>query len=105
MDDLPNCQLITLSACNTAVNDDKIEGWINNPAKEFIKKGARSVVASLWMVDDASTSELMQQFYVNLRDKKSKADALKSSQVKLLHEEKFSHPFFWAAFELIGDWK
>ena len=105
LDDLPNCQLITLSACNTAVNDDKIEGWINNPAKEFIKKGARSVVASLWMVDDASTSELMQQFYVNLRDKKSKADALKSSQVKLLHEEKFSHPFFWAAFELIGDWK
>ena len=102
---LRNCQLITLSACNTAVNVEKVEGWINNPAKEFLQKGAKSVVASLWMVDDLATGSLMEQFYTNLKNSETKVDALKNAQIKLLKTPGFSHPYYWAPFELIGEWK
>jgi CHAT domain-containing protein len=102
---LRNCQLIVLSACNTAVNEDKTEGWINNPAKEFITKGAKSVVATLWQVDDAATGQLMENFYSGLKDKRGKADCLQEAQKDLIASEDFHHPYYWSAFELIGEWK
>ena len=102
---LKNCNLVILSACNTAVNDEKIDGWINNPANVFLTKGARSVIASLWMVDDLATSKLMDDLYENFKNTENKIDALKNSQLKLLKTPGFSHPYYWSAFELIGDWK
>jgi len=102
---LRGCQLIVLSACNTAVNDQKLEGWVNNPAKAFLGKGAKSAIASLWSVDDAATGLLMQHFYQNLKAGENKVDALKHAQEKLVVSEKFSHPYYWSAFELIGQWE
>jgi CHAT domain-containing protein len=102
---LNGIQLIVLSACNTAVNDDKLNGWINNPAKAFIRKGAKSAIASLWAVDDAATGELMNVFYKNLLDGKTKVEAIAAAQLYLLKSEKFSHPYYWAAFELIGQYE
>jgi len=102
---LRGCQLIVLSACNTAVNDEKLEGWINNPAKAFLRKGAKSAVASLWSVDDAATGRLMQHFYQNLKNGQTKVEALTNAQLELVNSEFFTHPYYWAAFELIGQWE
>ncbi len=102
---LRGCQLIVLSACNTAVNDEKLEGWINNPAKAFLRKGAKTAIASLWSVDDAATGQLMQHFYQNLKAGQSKSEALNNAQKSLVATEKFNHPYYWAAFELIGQWQ
>ena len=103
--DLYDCQLIVLSACNTAVNDENIFGWLNNPAKEFIKKGALSTVASLWSVDDQGTNELMKGFYGQLKERNSKSGALQQAQISMINNPTFAHPYYWSAFELIGEWK
>lgn len=102
---LRTCQLIVLSACNTAVNDDKLEGWINNPAKAFLRKGAKTTLASLWAVDDLATGELMNHFYKNLFAGQTKIEAISNAQKQLMSSDNFSHPYYWAAFELIGQWK
>ena len=102
---LDNCQLIVLSACNTAVNDEKLEGWINNPAKAFLRKRAKTAVASLWSVDDVATGKLMQAFYANLKAGQSKLEALNNAQKALIASEHHNHPYYWAAFELIGQWE
>jgi CHAT domain-containing protein len=102
---LRGCQLIVLSACNTAVNDDKSSSWINNPAKAFLTKGAKSTVASLWSVDDVATGKLMQAFYTNLKAGQNKVEALNNAQKLLIKSEAHSHPYYWAAFELIGKWE
>ena len=63
-------------------------------------------VASLWKVDDAATAELMQRFYAaTLRERKSPAAALRQAQVKMLRQPRWSSPFFWAAFEIQGEWR
>lgn len=103
--DLFSCQLIVLSACNTAVNEENMHGWINNPAKEFISLGAKSVVASLWSVDDQGTNELMRGFYSQLKERNSKSGALQQAQISMINNPAFAHPYFWSAFELIGEWK
>jgi CHAT domain-containing protein len=102
---LRGCQLIVLSACNTAVNDSKSASWINNPAKAFLTKGAKSTVASLWSVDDVATGKLMQNFYSNLKAGQNKVVALNNAQKSMLTSETHSHPYYWAAFELIGKWE
>jgi len=102
---LDHCQLIVLSACNTAVNDEKLEGWINNPAKAFLRKRAKTAVASLWSVDDVATGKLMQAFYTNLKAGQDKLEALNNAQKLLIESEFHSHPYYWAAFELIGQWE
>jgi CHAT domain-containing protein len=66
-------------------------------------------VASLWAVDDQSTALLMERFYQNLTTE-SKARALKQAQISLFHDPDpehhiFHHPYYWAAFELIGYYK
>jgi CHAT domain-containing protein len=75
------------------------------------------VLASLWSVSDASTAELMRRFYGHLRAGLAKDQALRAAQLELLRgpvevtengrtvKRDVSHPFHWAAFEVIGDWK
>ncbi len=76
--------------------------------------GARSVVASLWPVADRSTAELMRRFYQHLEAGSTTDEALRAAQVELASgpvritggETLFaSHPYFWAAFQLSGDWQ
>ena len=125
--------LVTLSACETALakgeegdfpQGDDLVGL----SRAFIHAGAPSVVASLWKVSDDSTVKLMGSFYRNLRSM-SKAEALQKAQIDLMkssirfHVERgsggitrstdyqpdmaidCSHPFFWAPFILVGDWR
>ncbi|MBD2301660.1 DUF2225 domain-containing protein [Nostoc sp. FACHB-190] len=89
--ELGKIHLVVLSACRTALAEsleqDGIE--INSMAYEFMKEGAKSVIASLWLVSDASTAQLMQEFYKNLATgKMAKSEALRQAQLSLLHANK-----------------
>jgi CHAT domain-containing protein len=102
---IKGCDLVTLSACETAITyGDGKKGWYISPANAFLLNRVRSVVASLWEVDDTSTSLLMQQFYKHLQTM-TKVDALRQAMADVSSYPEFEHPFYWAAFVLYGDWQ
>jgi tetratricopeptide (TPR) repeat protein len=103
--DLTACELVTLSGCETGLalsggGDEQL-----GLGRAFLAAGASSLVISLWPVEDNSTNELMKLFYSYLQQGESKVQALRSAQCKLLHqsETNSTHPYFWAAFRLVGD--
>jgi CHAT domain-containing protein/lipopolysaccharide biosynthesis regulator YciM len=129
---LGKVQLVVLSACQTALADRGSDGIeISNVSYSFLGGGVKAVIASLWQVNDASTSVFMQQFYKNLATgKMTKAEALRQAQLSLLQDKltvknamqqratlivksspqtqrsqasDFSHPYYWAPFILIGN--
>ena len=95
-------ELLTLSACQTAVGDEKAALGLGGIA---VKAGARSALATLWYINDYASSKLIQEFYINLKDaKNSKAVALQAAQLSLIKDARFKHPSYWAPFLLIGNW-
>jgi CHAT domain-containing protein len=95
-------ELLVLSACQTASGDEQAALGLAGIA---VRAGARSTIASLWDVSDESTTLLMSYFYQELANNNlPKAEALRQAQLKILHNEKFSHPYFWSAFILVGNW-
>jgi CHAT domain-containing protein len=95
-------ELLVLSACETAEGDKRAALGLAGLA---VRSGARSTLASLWSVNDASTAELMVTFYQALAQKGlSKAESLRESQLSLLHNPQYEHPYYWAAFILVGNW-
>ncbi|RYY60948.1 MAG: CHAT domain-containing protein [Chitinophagaceae bacterium] len=102
---ITGCDLVTLSACETAVSNQLVKGWNISPANAFLQRKVRSVVASLWKVDDEATSLLMKDFYQNLGQGMEKVDALRLAQEKLSQDPRYTHPYFWGAFVLFGDWR
>jgi CHAT domain-containing protein len=96
-------ELLTLSACQTAVGDERAALGLAGVA---LKAGVRSALASLWFVSDESTSLLITEFYRNLMQhpELSKAEALQQAQQHLISTEAFRHPLYWAPFLLIGNW-
>ena len=102
---IDGCDLVTLSACETAVGKQLRPGWQISPANSFILNRVKSVLATLWKVDDEATSILMDEFYSQLKNGTGKADALRLAQQKLSQNPKYVHPFYWAPFVLYGDWR
>lgn len=102
-----DCNMVILSACQTAVSKQLVKGWNISPANSFLVSNVKTVVASLWKVADEPTGLLMQYFYENLSSSASmdKAEALRQAQVKLSQNPRFSHPNYWGAFVLYGDWR
>jgi CHAT domain-containing protein/predicted negative regulator of RcsB-dependent stress response len=105
-----NAKLVTLSACQTGVNERKPGDELIGLTRSLLYAGARSVIVSLWSVYEESTLYLMREFYFLLRNEQgddmkliSKARALQMAQNRTM--EKYPHPFFWAPFILIGDWQ
>jgi CHAT domain-containing protein len=133
---------LTLSACETAAGADRGDGReVEGFGALAAAKGAKSVLATLWPIADASTGELMKEFYAERYAKrKNKAEALRSAQLKLLRNNDgltskpvftesrgklmaamflngeanaappwpgkgFSHPYYWAPFVLMGNWR
>ena len=96
-------ELLVLSACKTAEGDVKA---ILGLAGIAIRSGARSTIGSLWAVNDDSTSQLMSNFYDILVSQPniSKAEALQKSQLSILKDSQYRHPYYWAAFVLVGSW-
>lgn len=99
-----NANLVVLSACQTGLGKLVQGEGIVGLTRPFLYAGSRSVMVSLWSVADQSTSKLMQQFYKNLVSRKlEKPQALQEAQLSLMKDSRFSHPFSWAPFVLIGD--
>ncbi len=100
-----NADLVVLSACETGIGKLQRGEGIISLARAFAYAGAKSIVTSLWSVNDKSTSELMRFFYRELRRGKDKDEALRLARQRFLKESsvKNSHPFFWAAFVPLGD--
>ena len=96
-------ELLVLSACETAVGDERAALGLAGVA---VKAGARSTLATLWQVDDESTSKLMIQFYKELKDTQvSKAKALRQAQLWLMQQDnQYKNPYYWAPFILVGNW-
>jgi CHAT domain-containing protein len=101
-------QLLTISACQTAVGNDRSALGLAGVA---IQTGVKSVLASLWTVNDGSTLNTIKEFYTNLIDRgTNKAEALRQAQLKLIHtkqeediDDRYDNPYYWAAFVLIGN--
>ncbi len=101
-------ELLALTACQTAVGDDRSTLGLAGVA---LQAGAKSAMASLWSVGDESTANLVAEFYSKLRESKmSKAQALQIAQLKLINAKEteidiqYNHPYYWAPFILIGNW-
>jgi CHAT domain-containing protein/Tfp pilus assembly protein PilF len=95
-------ELLSLSACQTAEGNDRAPLGISGAA---IKARAKSVLGTLWPVEDGAAKTLMQQLYKGLaQEKRGKAEALRQAQLNLLHDPATQHPFYWAPFVLIGNW-
>lgn len=101
-----NANLVVLSACQTGLGKMvRGEGMIGL-TRAFMYAGTPSVIVSLWSVSDISTAILMEEFYKNLiKKRKNKTEALRRAQLAMIKNKKFSHPFYWAPFVLIGDWQ
>jgi CHAT domain-containing protein len=112
-----DADLVTLSACQTALGKEVAGEGIVGLTRAFQYAGARTVLASLWRVADESTAELMKRFYRGLRSGLPKDQALRQAQLAFIRgpvaihsgdkaeDRDLSHPFYWAAFQLYGDWK
>ena len=102
---IPNINLIVLSACQTGTGTSLGSGIeILGFGYQVQKAGAKSAIASLWAVDDAGTQALMAAFYNELRKGDlTIAEALRNAQASLIASKEFNHPYYWSAFFAIGN--
>lgn len=100
-------ELVTLSACNTALTTSSNGIEVDSLSEAIQAKSGKAVLATLWSVYDESTSSLMKDFYrIKTADPGlTKAAALQQAQKKMIADAKFSHPYFWSPFTLIGNWR
>lgn len=101
-----NADMVTLSACQTGIGKlQKGQGMLSL-SKGFYYAGAKSLVNTLWKINDKSTVKLMEYFYESLSKGYSKSDALRKAKLKYLEttdDELLKHPYYWAAFVVSGD--
>jgi CHAT domain-containing protein/tetratricopeptide (TPR) repeat protein len=96
-------QLVTLSACDMArETSGKAIGW-RGFARALFGSGARSVLAPLWAIDDASAPMFMTGFYRHLASGASESEALRQTQLDFLRDDRLQDPFYWAPYVLLGD--
>ncbi len=102
--DLKGVDLVTLSACETErgrfVEGDGVESL----GRAFLAAGARSTLTSLWRIEDSTTAEFMRQFYFEIANGSTKAEALRRAKLRFVRSApQLTHPFYWAGFVLAGD--
>ncbi|MBW2701000.1 MAG: CHAT domain-containing protein [Deltaproteobacteria bacterium] len=100
--DLSAARLVVLSACHSGElavqrGDERL-----GLSRAFLHSGARALVASLWELSDNSAVELTRELYVELKQGKTPTAALNQAQRKLKNNKRFTHPFYWAALNLVG---
>jgi hypothetical protein len=96
--------LLVLSACQTGRAESLGGEELAGLAQAFLHAGARSLVVSLWSVNDPATEALMGGFYRHLAEHSDKAVALNRAMADLRANERFNHPHYWSPFVLMGDW-
>jgi CHAT domain-containing protein len=108
---LRGTELVVLSACSTGQGEVRTGEGVYGMQRALTVAGARSTLLSLWKVDDAATAEFMIRYYKRLKAGEGRADALaavqrefRSGSVKGSRGEDWSAPYYWAAWQLTGDW-
>src|SRR5215831_13579227 len=99
--------LVMLSACETGLGKEKRGEGVIGLTRAFMYAGAPTVGVSLWSVADKSTADLMTDFYKRLLapTPTSAATAMRDAQLAMINGKKYSAPFYWAPFVLVGEWK
>ncbi|HKO98264.1 MAG TPA: CHAT domain-containing protein [Pyrinomonadaceae bacterium] len=102
--------LVMLSACETGLGKEKRGEGVMGLTRAFMYAGAPTVGVSLWSVADRSTADLMGDFYKRLLTpagtaKASPSTAMRDAQLAMIAGKKYSAPFYWAPFVLVGDWQ
>jgi CHAT domain-containing protein/Tfp pilus assembly protein PilF len=101
-----NAELVVLSGCQTGLGKEIRGEGLVGLTRGFMYAGARSVVASLWNVQDLTTSDLMVSFYqAMLKGGKKPAEALRLAQIEMFKKARKSNPYYWAGFTFQGDWR
>ncbi len=95
--------LAVLSACQTGLAGEVPGRDLASLAQGLATAGASTVVASLWSVDDAATADLFREFYARLAGGAGRAEALRQARLEVMARPERAHPFYWAAFTLLGD--
>ncbi|TMM58756.1 CHAT domain-containing protein [Maribacter algarum] len=101
-----NADMVTLSACQTGIGKLQKGQGMMSLSKGFYYAGAKSLVNTLWKINDKSTVKLMEYFYEGLSKGHSKSEALRKAKLKYLEtteDEFLKHPYYWAAFVVSGD--
>ncbi|PYS60650.1 MAG: hypothetical protein DMF76_13275 [Acidobacteria bacterium] len=100
--------LVMLSACETGLGKEKRGEGVIGLTRAFMYAGAPTVGVSLWSVADKSTADLMADFYRRLlgpASSNSASVAMRAAQLGLISGKKYSAPFYWAPFVIVGDWR
>jgi CHAT domain-containing protein len=93
-------ELVTISACYSTGNRTYSGEGLVGLSWAFLRAGAHNVIGALWDVSDASTSQLVDEFYGELKKGKSPGAALRTAKLSMLHNGPFGNPFYWAPFQL-----
>lgn len=99
-------QLVVLSACETGLGEIANGEGVYGLRRAFALAGAEAQLMSLWLVDDFGTQSLMARYYEKLTAGMGRSEALRETQLEMIKEGgEYSHPYYWAAFILAGDWR
>lgn len=102
---LQGTALVTLSACESGLGriaqGDEVLGF----TRSFLTAGTSSLISSLWPVSDDATAVLMGTLYADLARGDDIQQAMRAGQLAVMRRPDMAHPFFWAPFNLIGDWR
>lgn len=102
--DLWGTKLVVLSGCDTGVGEVRRGEGVLGLRRALVLAGAESQMMSLWPVSDRSTRDLMIEYYRQLTGGAGRAEALRQAQLRLLHDARRAHPFYWAGFIPSGEW-
>ena len=101
-----DAELVVLSGCKTALGREIRGEGLMGLTQGFFYAGAERVMASLWLVEDRATAELMSRFYrAMLKEGLTPAAALRAAQLSVRSDPRWQDPFYWAPFVLQGDWR
>ncbi|MCP9826461.1 CHAT domain-containing protein, partial [Synechococcus sp. EJ6-Ellesmere] len=103
---LEGTELVVLSACSTGQGDIRTGEGVYGLQRALTVAGARSTLLSLWKVDDRATAAFMETFYTRLKTGAGRAEALAATQAEYRSHPipAWRHPYYWAAWQLVGDW-
>jgi CHAT domain-containing protein/tetratricopeptide (TPR) repeat protein len=103
--DLQGTELVVLSACESGAGEVQTGDGVSGLRRALVLAGARAQLTSLWQIADVPTQELMVDYYQRLLRGVGRSAALREAQLAIMASRDRSHPFYWAAFVPIGDWR
>jgi len=102
--DLLGTKLVVLSACDTGAGQLSTGEGVYGLRRAFVIAGAESQLFSLWRIDDGFTPKLMTAYYQKLLAGSGRSEALRQTQLELLHGQEYAHPYYWTSFIPSGNW-